>query len=67
MMAPQKKHTAQFKDRVREELIKSERVRVRQILRAMKKRYRYADPEERAMIREAMEDYARGELRRIAG
>lgn len=51
--------------RNREEMIRSERIKVRMAILAMRKAYRRADPDEREYLRTVLEDYQRGEFRRI--
>ena len=51
--------------RSKEDAQRAERSKVRQAMMALKAQYRRADPEERQFIRQAFQDYQRGEYRRI--
>lgn len=46
--------------RSKEEVIKQERIKAQQTIREYMKTYKKADPEERELIREALQDYQRG-------
>lgn len=52
-------------ERKREDVIRGEKLRVRSVILGLRAQYRRADPEKREMIRQVMEDYQRGEFRRI--
>lgn len=49
--------------RSREDLIRSEKIKIHQVLMSMRKSYRRADPEERKFFTQAFRDYAAGQLR----
>ena len=51
--------------RSRDDAKRAERSKVRQAMMSLKAQYRRADPEERQFIRQAFQDYQRGEYRRI--
>lgn len=52
--------------RSRESFIRSGNIKIRQAVKGLRKLYMRSNPEERETIREMMQDYARGEYRRIA-
>lgn len=52
--------------RSRESYIKSGNIKIRQAIQSQRKKYRMAGPDERELIRETLQDFARGEYRRIA-